>query len=1142
VSILHIYDIKTDMRVNPVGVSLKPEFSWKVESDQKGLMQESYNIIVTSNVHCIDTVWNSGEVKSSISCNIVYDGQPLEPCKRYYWYVILKYDNGQIAMSDIVWFETGLIGTDKSCWNNAEWITNPYNTVNGDSLADYEISAEFKIQDGDNACFAIAGRNTDNYVAIKIGREIVHIYDCTIDNDKTTSPSNLNVCGNKNGYKISKRAQPDNNDFSKIKINVSKDKMTLLLNGEKIISNEPDIIPPNITNKPGRQYMMLFGINQIKGCVLYKNINIKNSSENITYIDYSREPDRDVLSPLGRFEDDTLIVENEFNMINPVPTLNVRKEFVLQENKIARARLYASAMGFYDVFINGKKVNKTYYNPGFTDYRKRIYYQIYDVTEFFGKKKNKNKKKNTNIKHNIGACISKGYYSGFVGYSGDMVYGRKNAFICQLIIEYKNGEKDIIVTDNTWDCIPKSAVINADYQQGEYYDARCKIDWNDISDRKTIKCSVAEWPDEVKAANGSVNEKFELCNEDFDGAEIKEILKPEGLPEEDKSHKYIYDLGQNMVGTVRIKFKGKKGQIVKLRYGEMCRRDGRLYTENLRSAANTDIYVLNGDEDGEIFEPSFTSHGFRYIEVSLINDTLNDEKIKQLVLSVEGLVITNTREESGKFECSDKRINKLFSNIRWGQIGNSLLVFTDCPQRNERMGWTGDVQIFAKTAAYNMNIMPFMKKWLRDLRDAQKLYNLDGAVPDTAPLGGDNRKTGGCDGWGDAAAIVPWELYKMYGDKRFLEENYEMMKAWVDYQSREDRQNCGIRTVDGEEMTYQSDRSVEPFIQIQQSRGDHLAFDETTPFILSATAYAAHSAWILSRTAEILGKSEDADKYKTRFENIRKSFCEAWLEEDGSISYWGEMSNKNTDRDGKVINQTYYGNGYTSHASQTAYALALDFNLIPEEILYKTENYFNKSIEERDGKISTGFLGISHLLPALSNAGYKDTAFDLLRQEENPGWLYSVENGATTVWERWDSYIAETSKFGDPAMNSFNHYAYGAVGEWLYTNISGIISGENEGEVGFKKIYLKPCVYDGLKYAKGEYECVYGKIVSDWKVDGRKLIYKCVIPSNTSAVLYLPTVDGIIEGEENGYFMGIIEGNAVFLLKNGMYEFSSNIK
>ena len=741
-------------------------------------------------------------------------------------------------------------------------------------------------------------------------------------------------------------------------------------------------------------------------------------------------------------------------------TVNVRKIFETDKT-VKKAVLYSTARGFYEAYINGKRIGDTFYNPGFTDYRKRIYYQTYDVTNKI--------KSGENV---IGATVAKGYYTGCVGYSGDKIYGRENTFLVALVIEFEDGEKTVICTDDTWQFTSKGAVIDADYQQGEKYDARLEIDWAAQSDIWE-SCGVYEYPKYATPTNGTLNnEPFELCQQPENcGAVLERILKPIKPAYETPENHFVFDLGQNMVGTVRITMNGERGRSIKVRYGEMCYRDGRVYNKNFRTAKNTDIYTMKGGY--EEFVPSFTSHGFRYIEISGESDVLTKAEFERMEITAEGLVITNTPEVTGSFECSNPDINKLFENIMWGQRGNSLLVFTDCPQRNERMGWTGDAQVFAKTAAYNMNVKAFMEKWLTDLRDAQLMYNLGGAVPDTAPLGGDNRPYGGCVGWGDAAVIVPWEMYKAYGDTKFLSDNYEMMKAWVDY-------------------IYSPERQAD-FIQTNPVRGDHLAIDTSTPPELVATAYVANSTNILSKIAAILGNDGDTKKYGKLFGDTKKAFCEKWVNADGTL------------------------NCGDTKPSQTAYSLAIDFGLI--DITENTKRGFKAALAEWDNKLSVGFLGISHLMNALTKAGMTDEAFSLLEQTEYPSWLYSVRNGATTIWERWNSYIAETDTFGDVRMNSFNHYAYGAVGEWMYSEILGINTSEETDGVGYKKIILKPKAGGSLTYAKGSLKTKYGLIKSEWKIENGKFKYKCAIPKNTTADLYL--------------------GNKKIPLTSGSYEYVS---
>lgn len=377
-------------------------------------------------------------------------------------------------------------------------------------------------------------------------------------------------------------------------------------------------------------------------------------------------------------------------------------------------------------------------------------------------------------------------------------------------------------------------------------------------------------------------------------------------------------------------------------------------------------------------------------------------------------------------------------------------------------------------------------------------------------------------GWtGDAAVIVPWEMYKAYGDIDILEKNYEMMRSWIDYLDLPERRGYGVRIVDGQEA--KSDLSSVPYIQCQQSRGDHLAYDESTPFILSATAYAAKSCFLFVKIAELLGKAEDVEKYSEIYENIKRAFNEACVQPDGSIAYWGEQSKSGTDQNGNVINRTYYSerNGSGARPSQTAYALAIDFDLIPKEKMRRAAECFKASVDERGGKLSVGFLGISHLAPALSKAGLHETAYSLLLQDKDPSWLYSVKNGATTIWERWNSYTAETDTFGDVSMNSFNHYAYGAIGEWMMGAILGINTSCKSGEAGYKRIILAPVFSKKLEYASGYHDSPYGIIRSEWERDGEKVTYRCEIPPNTTDLLHI--------------------GGDIKELSSGRHEFSTKI-
>ncbi len=949
---------------------------------------------------------------------------------------------------------------------DAEWIGNPRGSDNTFGVDAYTVSGEYRAESG--LGLVINARDKENYILVDIGMSEIAVRE---------------ICGNERGETgaydrlLLARAASVGGGRHTFSLSVNRRALSLTVDGGAAIDSA-DILPENPDNQPRKSFMMFMGLKQDTPAEIYR-LTVRNDKNGKVYQDEYFKDDGGILSALGAVKDGVLYSRG-FEIVCPSGAVNVRRRFTAR-GEIASARLYASARGFYTAYINNRRVGGDFYAPGFTDYRLRIQYQTYDVTDMIREGRNV-----------IGATVCKGYYSGFCGYSGCGIYGEENAFTALLVLEYRDGAREAVFTDGSWEFTDKGGALDSDYLDGEYYDARYELDWT-AEDSRWKKCGVKPRREKVIPTNGELPDlKFMLSAQKGPSAECVCKLNGTFAGENPKGH-FLYDFGQNMVGTVRLTMKAARGKSVKIRYGEMLK-GGALYTDNLRTAAAADIYTFSGNPRGEVFVPSFTSHGFRYMEISGCGCDVD----RGAVISAEGLVISNVSKITGDFECSNPLLNRLQKNIQWGQRGNSLLIFTDCPQRNERMGWTGDAQIFASTGAYNMDIKEFARKWLCDLRDSQLLYNKNGAVPDTAPLGGDNRPDG-CGGWGDAAVIVPWELYMAYGDARILEENYDMMKMWVEYQSLPERQNYGLRTVDGVPAPEKSDLASIPFIQVQQRRGDHLSLDASTPHIYCATAYAAHSADILSRTADVLCRHGDARKYRARFENIRRAFNEAWVEEDGSISYWGEMSGES--------GGAYYSDldGSRNHPSQTAYALAIDFDLIPAKKLKRAGERLKAAIEGRGGSVSAGFLGISHLIPALTKAGFDEAAYELLMRENSPGWLYSVKSGATTIWERWDSYVEESGAFGDAKMNSFNHYAYGAVGEWLFSRVLGI----KPVQAGYKSFELSPCPGGGLKYARGYHISPYGTIKSAWEVRDNKLVYNCSVPADTTAALRLPNKEEI---------------------------------
>ena len=506
-------------------------------------------------------------------------------------------------------------------------------------------------------------------------------------------------------------------------------------------------------------------------------------------------------------------------------------------------------------------------------------------------------------------------------------------------------------------------------------------------------------------------------------------------------------MGQNMVGWVRLKVQGKKGDKITLKFAEVLTKEGNFYTDNLRSAKCTDMYILKG-EGQEIYEPHFTFHGFRFVQIEGLTTQPSLDQIT-------GVVIYSDMKPTGSFSCSDPLINQLQHNIQWGQKGNFLDVPTDCPQRDERLGWTGDAQVFSMTAAYNFDVAPFYTKWLGDV-SADQLPS--GRVPHVIPdvLKGD----GGATAWADASVVVPWTMYQVYGDKRILEVQYSSMKAWVEYMSGRA----------GEDFLWTGDPHFGDWLAFATNNSDYPG--ATTEKDLIATAYFSYSSGLLSKTAAIIGKTEDAKKYAQLSANIKKAFLNEFVTPSGRL---------------------------VSH-TQTAYSLALAFNLLPENLIPKAAAFLAADVK-KFGHLTTGFVGTPLLCKALSANGYDELAFMLLNRKEYPSWLYPVTQGATTIWERWDGQKPDGS-FQDVGMNSFNHYAYGAIGEWLYHYVAGMdIDPENPG---YKHILLAPHPGGGLTHANAEFLSLYGKVKSAWKMDGNDFVYEVTVPANTTATVTLP--------------------------------------
>ena len=720
-----------------------------------------------------------------------------------------------------------------------------------------------------------------------------------------------------------------------------------------------------------------------------------------------------------------ITMENEKPFDGSKPAHYLRKDFTTSK-KIKSARVYVSSLGLYELYINGKKVGNQLFTPGWTSYNKRIQYQTYDVTSMI------------QTKNSIGAILGDGWYRGNIGWQNQRnYYGGKLALIAQIHINYTDGTTEILETGEGWKATT-GPIIFSDIYNGETYDARMEMPgWS------TAGFDDSKWG---KAVILNQTKEFLIAPQGVPVKAIQEIvpIKLFTTPNDE----LVYDMGQNMVGWVRLKVKGKKGDVITLKFAEVLDKEGNFYTDNLRAAKVTDVYILKGDGE-EIYEPKFTFHGFRFVELVGFPGTAGLENIT-------GIVIHSEMEPTGTFTCSEPLINQLQKNIQWGQKGNFLDVPTDCPQRDERMGWTGDAQVFSATASYIYNTAGFYTKWMKDVT-ADQLP--DGKVPHVIPdvlKGG-----GGSTAWADVSLIVPWTTYLAYGDKRILEVQYPSMVKWVEY----------MKSRAGDDNLWTGDAHFGDWLAFASTRSDYTG--ATTEKDLIATAYYSYSSGLLSKIAKIIGKNADADKYAKLSENIKKAFVNEFVAPSGRL---------------------------VSH-TQTAYLLAIAFELLPENLVPKAANYLAEDITKFK-HLTTGFVGTPLLCKTLSATGHDDLAFMLLNRKEYPGWLYPVTQGATTIWERWDGQKPDGS-FQDVGMNSFNHYAYGAIGEWLYTYVAGIKI--DEKVPGYKHFMLAPHPGGGLTNANATFKSIHGEIKSAWKIENQNMVYEVKVPANTTATVTLPS-------------------------------------
>ncbi len=742
----------------------------------------------------------------------------------------------------------------------------------------------------------------------------------------------------------------------------------------------------------------------------------------------------------------------------------LRKAFTVK-GEVKRAWLVSSAHGLYRAYINGTKTGPDEFAPGWTSYNKRLLYQTWEITDLLCEGENV-----------IGVHLGAGWYKGEMSFNHIRnIYGDRTAFGGQIILDFADGRREVIASDESWRG-SKSPVLFSEIYDGETYDARLEQDgWNQ-----------AGFDDEGWGPVSTVERDIHTLVPQ-NGCPVEEITRLDAAAViETPGGDTVIDFGQNLTGWCYITVENAKpGDRVELNFFEILDAAGNVYTENLRSAKETIVYICRGGEK-EVYHPHFTFQGFRYAKVASYPGEVGTENFTAWALH-------SAMRRTGDFSCSNPLIDQLQHNILWGMKGNFLDIPTDCPQRDERLGWTGDAQIFCRTASFLMDTYTFYSKWLQDVAADQ---TPDGSVPNVVPdvLSGHSDEdwlskqgTDGSSAWADVAVINPWVLYLTYGDTAILERQYDSMTRWISFMEEHSVEDCIFRY----SLQYGD------WVALDAEEGSYFG---ATPTEYTCAAYFCYSTGLMAKIAKILGKNEDVKRFDALYEKLKKSFEEHFFDENGELTI----------------------------QTQTAHVVALYFRLVPEEYMETVIEDLKKLLAAEDGHLVTGFIGTPYITHALSENECLDEAYDLLLKEDFPSWLYQVKMGATTVWEHWDGLKPDGTMWS-PDMNSFNHYAYGSVGEWLYRVVGGLEADEEAG--GYRHFFIQPLVGGGLEYANVDYESIYGDISIHWEKNVDIVILDATVPVGTSADFVLRQAIEVVDSDgldaeksDSGYRMSVGAG------------------
>lgn len=1075
--------LTTEYMDRPMGIDVKqPVFGWQMQSDRYGAAQTAYRIVTATSKENLENgtyTYDSGTVNSPTSVCIKYNGPELAPCTRYYWQVLVTDERGKVHESPASWFETGLMG---GLWDNAMWIASNKMQLSPYRF-DYAIEYDVETAKPGPAKFIFGAPQEDCYVFVMLDtRDSAKVMLGNALYNKETVQHTLNVSN------IIPPADATKKHHIRLEVRGGGNYDVKVSLDGRVISQGNQTSINCMRDSIGRPQARLFGIGyrQPQGFdAVFSNIKLLNYKwDNLVL-----NSDPKTYNAKG---------DNKAVLWMPGSDVNapIMRKNVNVAKAVKRARLYATARGAYWFYINGQRVGDGYLNPGWTDFRHRIMYNTYDVTQMLRQGNNA-----------LGIELGHGWFCDDFGWAGAMwgdQYGYKPSALAMIKVEYTDGTNETFVTDNTWKVYNGGPLYVNNLYHGVIYDARREVDgWKEpgFNDAAWEKVAILPPPPASTEIQGYV------------GLEIKNNITLTAKKMTRIGNRFIYDMGQNFAGVPRLKnMKGRKGQTITIHFAEMLypetvpenprapltrehyeRNKGQMYMDNYRSAISTDYYTFRGAPEGETFEPPFTQHGYRYVSIDGLDEPLPLE-------DVEGIVLESVGEQISRYETSNADINQLFNNIVWGQRGNFLAVPTDCPQRDERLGWTGDANVFCRTSTYNMMTGPFFNRWFYTLRD-QKSENGDvggyypslGGTKEGAPRSGFER---GC-GWSDVTITVPWEMYQQYGDLGFVERHYGAMKDYMKF------------------LESQAKDYIYPDAFYW---GDWLAPMPTNISMLS-TAYFGYDARLMREMAKALGKTDDAVYYDKLYRNISRAFCNYFFDSEG---YTIEGNHEGTPR----------------MDTQTSYLLPLAFLELPEDLQQKAVKHLLEAIKRSNYHLQTGFLGTPLLCNVLSNFGHNDIAYKLYTQTEYPSWLFPVKQGATTMWERWNSYTIKEG-FGEVSMNSFNHYAYGAIEEWIMSHNLGIQRDENRP--GYKHILMQPKIDDTFSFVRGGFRSVYGDIASAWEIKPSGTEIEFTIPANTTATFTLPvsSMDNLKlkKGKKGVSSKSFDDGKAVYELKSGTYKF-----